>query len=30
MYTLFCSQGPGWEYETMLPNWGSADWIETE
>ncbi|XP_065357199.1 pseudouridylate synthase RPUSD2-like isoform X1 [Calliphora vicina] len=23
-------KGPGWEYETMLPNWGSADWIETD
>ncbi|KAM7353966.1 pseudouridylate synthase RPUSD2-like isoform 3-T5 [Cochliomyia hominivorax] len=23
-------KGPGWEYETMLPDWGSADWIETD
>ncbi|XP_037814086.1 RNA pseudouridylate synthase domain-containing protein 2-like isoform X4 [Lucilia sericata] len=23
-------KGPGWEYETMLPNWGSADWTETD
>lgn len=21
-------QGPGWEYETELPDWASIDWIE--
>lgn len=24
------SQGPGWEYETELPDWASVDWTEEQ
>lgn len=31
-YFLFvyfvCPQGPGWEYETPLPEWAKVDWID--
>lgn len=23
-------QGPGWEYETPLPEWSKVDWIDFE
>lgn len=26
----FFSQGPGWEYETPLPEWAKVDWMEYE
>lgn len=23
-------QGPGWEFETELPDWARVDWVEPE
>jgi hypothetical protein len=28
--SYFTSQGPGWSYETELPEWARVDWNENE
>lgn len=27
---VFCLQGPGWEYETELPDWADVNWVDLE
>lgn len=27
-YVVF--QGPGWDYETELPEWAKVDWIDSD
>lgn len=27
---FFCLQGPGWEFETELPEWAKVDWVEPD
>lgn len=27
---FFLLQGPGWEYETELPDWADVDWVDLE
>lgn len=30
IYLLYCFQGPGWEYETELPDWARVDWTDVD
>lgn len=29
-HIFFYLQGPGWEFETELPEWAKVDWVEPE